>query len=220
MKRLILLGPPASGKGTQGNLIEAALGVPTCSTGALLRDEIAADTVLGREAGKYLSKGQLLPDDLMLAAVRGWIERRRGGFILDGFPRTLVQAGALDELLAGWSLEIDAALYLDVSEEVLEERILHRVQCTECRAIFRLGDEVADIETPCPSCGGSLHRRKDDTPETLQLRLEEYRQKTAPLLGFYRDRGNLFRINGDQSSQSVFKEIERVIGKAESKQHS
>ena len=207
VSRIVLFGPPASGKGTQRELIEEHFRIPGCSTGAMLRTEIEADTELGREAQNFLSLGKLVPDELMTLALEGWLGELGEGFVLDGFPRTVAQAEALDALLNGWSLSLDAAIYLDVSEAVLEDRTLKRVQCRDCRQIYRLGGSIAGLDSPCPQCGGELCRRDDDTSETLQLRLAEYRGKTEPLVEYYRMAGTFVRINGDQAAEFVFKEI-------------
>ena len=211
MNKIVLFGPPASGKGTQSELLSERLGIPTCSTGAMLRDEIAKGTELGQEADRFLSKGQFLPDDLMIVALRGWLEKNREAFVLDGFPRTVAQARALDAMTGEWGSGLEAAVYLDVSEEILMDRVLKRLQCRKCRRIYRIGDSVDSVEVPCPSCGGVLFRRDDDNEETLHLRLVEYREKTAPLIDYYRETGKFFRINGDQAGELVFKDISAAM---------
>jgi adenylate kinase len=211
--RIVLFGPPASGKGTQRELIEENFKIPGCSTGAMLRKEIEGDTKLGREAQEFLALGKLVPDELMIAVLKDWLGEPGEGFVLDGFPRTVAQAEALDALLEGRGQSRDAAIYLDVSEEVLEDRTSKRVQCGECERIYRLGDSVPGIESGCPACGGALCRRDDDTSERLRLRLAEYREKTEPLIDYFRSAGKFVRINGDQTAEIVFKEIADAIGR-------
>jgi len=210
-QRIVLLGPPASGKGTQGELIAKRFGIVPTSSGALLREESRRGTELGRRADDYTEKGQLVPDELILKLVEGWLEQQGERFVLDGFPRTLPQGQALEELLQARGSRLDVVFLFRVSEEEIGRRVLNRVTCDECGEIFRLGQQVQTVEDRCPACGGRLSRRKDDTLEVLSARMEEYHVKTEPLVAFYRQRGILRELDGDVSPEAVFEEISQVL---------
>ncbi|MEM7146878.1 MAG: nucleoside monophosphate kinase [Verrucomicrobiota bacterium] len=205
--RLVLIGPPASGKGTQAVLLREAYGVETISTGAMLRAEMAAETELGMEAARHLDRGQLLPDDLMLGVVKRWLGVREGGFLLDGFPRTRRQAEVFDEVLAEREWELTAAIFLDTPEAILEDRVTKRMHCESCGAIVRVGVHVESAGGACPKCGGDLVKREDDTVAVFRERMEEYREKTVPVLGYYEETKKLVRIRGEGGADVVFKQI-------------
>jgi adenylate kinase len=204
---MVLIGPPASGKGTQAAQLHDFLGVPTVSTGAMLRQEMQSGSDLGQEAARYLDQGHLLPDELMLGVVKHWLDSQAGGFVLDGFPRTLAQAEAFDEVLEDRGETLSAAIFLDCQEPLLEDRICRRLHCGRCGAIVRLGTHVQAVEDGCPKCEGVLLKRDDDTLETFRERMAEYRKKTFPVVPYYESRKKLLRIRGDQSVDVVFKDI-------------
>jgi adenylate kinase len=211
-ERIVLLGPPASGKGTQAELIEARFGIPITSPGAMLRAEKKAGTPLGVEADKLTSAGKLLPDDLVVRLVEGWLLQTQGRrFTFDGFPRSLGQAEALERMLAERDAPLDVVLALEANVATLQERVANRVMCLQCGNIAALGWQVKTIEEGCPRCGGALVRRNDDTPETLAQRLREYSEKTEPLFAFYEERQLLHRIDSAQSAEMVFARISEIL---------
>jgi adenylate kinase len=203
--RLVLIGPPASGKGTQAEKLYEVFGVPTVSTGAMLRQEIESGSDLGKDAARYLDRGHLLPDELMLGVVGRWLETRAGGFILDGFPRTVIQAEAFDEMLREGGGGLTAAIFLDTAAEVLEDRVCKRMHCSRCGAIVRVGVHVEDAEAGCPKCGAGLVKREDDTVETFRERMAEYEEKTFPGRGYYEGGKKRLRIRGDGGAAVVCK---------------
>lgn len=209
--RIVLLGPPASGKGSQAQMISRQHGIPAVSTGHLLRDEARAGTELGRQAASFTSKGQLAPDELVLAVLQEWLDGGKDSFVFDGFPRTLAQAEKLEPLLAGLNTPLDLVLLLDCTLEVIRERILHRVQCMGCKSIYHVGLHVEADTTACPECGGMLMRRSDDTLEVLEQRMEQYARKTAPLIEFYEHRQLLRRIDAGRPAEIVFADIESAL---------
>ncbi|MEM8953897.1 MAG: nucleoside monophosphate kinase [Verrucomicrobiota bacterium] len=210
--RLVLMGPPASGKGTQAARLREAYRVETISTGAMLRGEIEAGTVLGEGASRHLERGRLLPDDLMLGVVRRWVEDREGGFVLDGFPRTLRQGEAFDEILAEAGWELTAAVFLDTPRDLLEARVIERRHCVECGMVVRLGTHVESAGDPCPTCGGELVKRSDDTLEVFHQRMDEYEEKTIPVVRYYEEKKKLLRIRGEGGADMVFKRLDESLG--------
>lgn len=180
------MGPPGAGKGTQGELLARDLDVPRYATGDMLRDARRQGTEMGREAARYMDAGELVPDDVVLGIVGEALDRPEasGGFVLDGFPRTLEQAKGLAGILEERGQDLDAVVYLDVPEEELVRRLSARRVCAECGTVTRAdgdGDDGA-----CPACGGTLEQREDDRPATVRRRLEVYRSRTRPVLDWYR----------------------------------
>lgn len=200
-RRIILLGPPASGKGTQTEMLAAKYRLPSASTGALLREERARGTALGREADSWTSRGRFFPDEIAMQVVRRWLDRHGDeGFLLDGFPRTLGQAQAFD-------VPLDAVFHLAVSDEVIRERVASRITCASCGASFSaLLDRVREGEA-CPSCGQPLVRRRDDTAEALGERLEQHRRLSGPVVEYYRAAGALREVDAAAGRESVFEKI-------------
>lgn len=189
---VILLGPPASGKGTQARLLQERFGWRAFSTGAAIRSHVERDTPFGKRCRDHLGAAYLLPDDLILELVRSELECVRGGLVLDGFPRTLRQAEMFDELCAEKGWRIDAVLALIGTEEELAERVTHRLTCTACGGTFREGEIGAPADGgACPLCGAIVGRRKDDRPEVFAERFAEYEKLTRPLLDYYASRGLL-----------------------------
>jgi adenylate kinase len=210
-RRVVLLGPPASGKGTQAELIRVRYKIPTTSTGAILRQEARAGTALGREAEKIISGGRLAPDEFVLGLVESWLRGQSGSFLLDGFPRTVKQAEAFDELLASRGEPVELAIFLDVTPETIAHRMARRLTCSRCGKIVSVGRHVSSVKEPCPNCGGPLEIRSDDNPQSLKVRLEEFRQKSLPVTGFYRDRQVLAEIPADDDVEAVFNKIAQRI---------
>ena len=213
--RLVLLGPPGAGKGTQAERIAAKYDIPHLSTGDMLREAVAADTEVGRRAKAIMDAGQLVPDDVMnrLVAERIAQPDAARGFVLDGFPRTLAQAEALDELLDERDQRLDAVLELAVDDDALVDRISGRFACARCGAGYHDRFKQPEVEGVCDVCGSrEFVRREDDKPETVRARLKAYHAQTAPLLPYYRDKGLLAAVDGmaeiDDVSSEVFKRID------------
>ena len=187
--RVVLLGPPASGKGTQGRRLAASLGLGYLSTGAVLREQMEMETDLGKQAEPILARGEYLPDDLMCPILADWLSRQTGGWVLDGFPRSLPQAVFLDDWLARHGLKLDAAVSLEVPFDQLLARIQRRVECPECRWSGQRDQLTHDGK--CPVCGGSAGPRADDSEENFRSRHAEFVRLTQPLIGYYREAGLL-----------------------------
>jgi adenylate kinase len=215
--RLVLLGPPGAGKGTQAERIAAKYGIPHLSTGDMLREAVAADTEVGRRAKAIMDAGQLVPDEVMnqLVAERLAQPDAARGFVLDGFPRTRAQAEALDGLLKQRGQRLDAVLELAVDDDALVERISGRFACARCGAGYHDRFKQPQVEGVCDVCGGrEFVRREDDKPETVRARLKAYHEQTAPLLPYYRNKGLLITVDGmaeiDDVSAEVFEKIDAL----------
>jgi adenylate kinase len=210
-QRIVLLGPPASGKGTQAEMIQARYQLPITSPGAILREERKLGTPLGMEAEKATSQGQLVSDEIVNAVVKNWLSRHESAFVFDGYPRSLRQASSLDAMLSERKTSLDVALLLEVDDETIRGRVERRMMCSACGRIVSVRLQVASAEAPCPTCGGILTKRLDDTPETLELRLREYETKTAPLIGYYRERGLLRSVDAARPPEVVFGSIVEIL---------
>jgi adenylate kinase len=201
--RIILLGPPASGKGTQAGLLSATFGIPAASTGAILREETAQGSEIGAEAERWTVQGKLFPDELALRVVWKWLDDRRR-FILDGFPRTLGQATSFDDGLAQRRLPLDVVYFLELSDERIRERMTTRLTCSQCGSVFNEKFHDVAIDTPCPRCGGELTRRDDDTADALDRRLAQFREQTLPVARHYREKGLLKEVDATDGRDAVF----------------
>lgn len=210
-RRIVLLGPPASGKGTQAEMITARYEIPSASPGSMLREERAAGSALGAEADGFTSQGRLVPDSIANQLVAGWLEKHDSQFIFDGYPRSLGQANALEQMLAARSAPVEVALSFEADLTTLQGRVMSRCVCSECARNFSSGIHDVAVDAPCPSCGAPLLRRSDDTLETLAVRMDEYRAKSVPLIGFYRERGLLRTIDATQSPEKVFGSVVRIL---------
>lgn len=204
--RIVLLGPPASGKGTQAALLAATFGIPAASTGAILRDEKARGSEIGLEADRWTSQGKLFPDELALRVVWKWVDGRKR-FILDGFPRTVGQAEAFDAGLTDRQLPLDAVYFLNLSEDIVRERMTSRLTCSDCGSVFNEKFHNVTVDTPCPKCGGKLSRRNDDTLEALDSRLAQYRELTLPVVDHYREKGLLKEVDVTPGRDAVFNHL-------------
>ena len=200
--KLIFLGPPGAGKGTQAAGVSAHLGVPHISTGDMFRSAIRNQTPTGLEAKRYLDAGELVPDSVTIAMVKERLSMDdcKAGYLLDGFPRTVEQAIALDEISAP-----DAVVNIDVPNERLLNRLTGRRICGKCQGTFHIS-KLAD-ERACPVCGGELYQRNDDQPDTISTRLAAYHEQTEPLIGYYKGLGKLRTVNGDSQLEEVFRAI-------------
>lgn len=210
--RLVLLGPPGAGKGTQAKMLEERYHLSHISTGDIFRANIKNQTELGKKVESYLSSGQLVPDELTIAMLWDRLDREGDkGFLLDGFPRTLEQADALKAGLAKRACPLDAVISIEVEEKVLVKRLAGRRTCPQCGASFHISDQPPQKEGICDVCGTSLIQRTDDTEETVQNRIAVYRKQTEPLVAYYDKEGILVHINGDQPVESVFHAIEEAL---------
>ena len=207
----MLLGPPASGKGTQSELIQRKFHIPATSTGAILRRESKLNTLVGREADRIISKGALAPDDLVLGLVGQWLDQHPDAFLFDGFPRTLPQAVAFEQMLQARHTPLDLAIFLEASEATIAFRMAHRLTCSNCGKVVSIGRHVRSASEPCPNCGGRLEVRSDDNRSALALRLEEFQKKSLPLIDFYSERELLVKVDANQEADRVFDQIDRVI---------
>ena len=212
---VILLGPPGSGKGTQAKRIEQAHGIPQLSTGDMLRAVTASGSELGLRVKSIMDSGRLVPDGIIVDMIADRIGQPdcRNGFILDGFPRTLPQAKALDDMLAQRDLRLDHVIEVEVDEAALIDRLAGRFTCQQCGASYHERDNRPQVEGVCDQCGGcEFVCRADDRPETVKERLEVYHRQTAPILPYYRDRGTLRSVNGMAEIDAVSREIEQILG--------
>lgn len=208
--RIILIGPPGVGKGTQAALIEERLGAKPLSSGVIFRQEIEAETDLGRLAKSYIDHGQLVPNGVtieMMAKRLRSDEIRRKGFILDGFPRTIRQAEALTELLDDMEIHIDEVISLEVDDETIVERLSGRIGCTKCGEIYHETAKPPKREGLCDKCNSPLFVREDDKPETIRQRLKVFRENTQPVVEYYEEKGLLMRVNADRDPEEVYAEI-------------
>lgn len=206
-KRIVLLGPPASGKGTQAELIQAKYQIETPSVGAILREEAAAGTAVGLAAEKFTRDGLLVPNEITIGLVEAWLNKHNGAFVFDGFPRTIRQAEAFERLLNQRSTPVEIVLTFAVDAEAIKDRVSRRLFCAQCGLIVRVGWHVETMDSPCPRCGGVLKKRADDSPEALERRMVEYYEKTEPLLSFYEQRGTLWPIAAQEEPPAVFAKI-------------
>lgn len=211
--KIILLGPPGAGKGTIAEMLKNEYGAVHLSTGDMLREEVKNDTPMGREALGYMNSGALVPDELVISILESRItgEGREKGFVLDGFPRTIRQAGALEEILSKAGAAPDFVLNLQAPEDVIIQRLSGRLQCADCSRIYHVMNMPPKEKGVCDECGGKLFQRSDDKEETVKARLKTYREQTAPLIGFYRDRGVLKDVKADAGPAETFEEVRRQI---------
>jgi adenylate kinase len=203
--RLIFLGPPGAGKGTQARELAQEWGVPQVSTGDMLREAVAAGTPLGQEARRYMDQGALVPDAVIIGLIADRLGRPDAarGFILDGFPRTIAQAEALAGLLKDLDRPLDGVVYFEVSEPELLRRLTGRRVCRACGHSFNITSNPPRREGVCDVCGGELYQRPDDSEATVRNRLDVYRRQTSPLLAYYRDRGLLTPVDGEGAIEGV-----------------
>ena len=208
--KLILLGAPGAGKGTQAEILSRKLAIPAISTGNILRAAIKNGTEIGKMAQKFIDGGKLVPDDVIIGIVRERLDDPdcANGFILDGFPRTIPQAEALEN--AG--IDIDAAVSIEVSDETIVERMSGRRVCRECGATYHVVTKPPRKEGVCDLCGGELIIRADDTPETVKARLAVYHRETEPLTAFYAERGKLGLVNNASTIEGTTEEIFKALG--------
>jgi adenylate kinase len=214
---IVFLGPPGAGKGTQAKILIERYGIPQISTGDMLREHRAKGTELGKKAQEYMDKGQLVPDEIILGMVKKRLSQPdcQKGFILDGFPRTVAQAEALDKLLSEMGKKLDFALALIVPDDLLVERLTGRRTCKICGMMYHIKYKPPKVEGKCDVCGGELYQRPDDNEETVRNRLKVYHEQTAPLIEYYKNKGILREIDGSKSIEEITQHLISILeGKA------
>jgi len=212
--RIILLGAPGSGKGTQAQRLTEGHHIPQVSTGDLLREAVAQGTELGKKAKVAMDAGELVSDDIVLGMIRERLARpdAKSGFILDGFPRNLAQAEALDGVLEDLGAPLDAAVLMDVDFDVLLKRLTGRRTCSGCGKVYNVYFFAPENEGVCDGCGGELIQRADDNEETITQRLKVYESQTTPLVSFYEERGKLKVVPAEGEIDEVFQRLEAALG--------
>ena len=213
--RIILVGPPGAGKGTQAEKIVAKYDVAHISTGDILRANVKAGTELGKKAKSFMDAGGLVPDDVIVGMMRGRLAEDdcKNGFILDGFPRTVPQAEALTALLAEMGLKLDGVILLDVDDDTVVERLCGRRMCKKCGRIFHVTFKPSSKGDLCDECGGELYQRDDDKESVIRQRLAVYHSQTAPLVDYYGKAGLLLRVPGAEAGDKVLSHIEAMLGR-------
>ena len=205
---IVLLGPPGVGKGTYAGKLSERYGIPHISTGDILREEIKRDSELGRKVKKYVERGELVPDSIIIEVIKERLATGdcRKGFILDGFPRTLNQARALDNIV-----RVDVVFNFVAPKEVIIERLSGRRICRKCGAIYHIRYKPPKKPGVCDICGGELYQREDDKPEVIERRLEVYKEQTAPLIDYYSKKGLLVDIDASKEVDEVIAQCERIL---------
>ncbi|NLT37334.1 MAG: adenylate kinase [Methanomassiliicoccus sp.] len=204
--KMVLLGAPGSGKGTQAKRLCQELGLTLISTGDLLREAVRNNTPLGVKAKGFMDAGKLVPDELVIGLIREKVSALKGGFLLDGFPRNLEQARMLDEIA-----DINLAVNLDVDEQIIVDRIVNRRSCKQCNEVYHLIAKPTREEGVCDKCGGELYQRTDDTEAVVRERLRVYKERTLPLAKFYSERGILVDVDGQGEIDDVYDRILAAI---------
>ncbi len=211
--RIVLLGPPGAGKGTQAVMLEERLGYIHLSTGDILRSNVKKGTEIGNKAKSFMEKGELVSDDIVIEMMISEIRSldKSKSFMLDGFPRTVYQASKLDEALSKVSMPLDMVVYFKTSEETLMFRLTGRRICRECGANYHAVNMPPKKEGVCDKCGGELYQRKDDKPETIKKRLTVFDSQTKDLIAYYRDKGILVEVSGDLGADEVYEKLFGII---------
>jgi adenylate kinase len=211
--RLVTIGPPGAGKGTQARLLQERYGVPQISTGDILRDAVERDTPLGRRARAVMDRGELVPDDAVIGIVGERLARGDAarGFVLDGFPRTVPQARALDAVLEQQGTRLDAALSVEVGRDELVRRMQGRLVCRQCGTMYHTASDPPRVAGRCDRCGGELYQRDDDRPERIAVRLDHLTREIAPVADYYRGAGLLRVVDGTGTRDDVFGRIRAAL---------
>ena len=207
--KLVLLGPPGAGKGTQAESIVSKYGIPHISTGDIFRKNIKEGTELGKKAKEFMDMGQLVPDSLVVDIVIDRLNEddAKGGYLLDGFPRTVFQSNALDKYLDEYNDSLDKVININVDPAALIERAVGRRICKACGATYHVSFNPSKESGVCDKCGGEVYQRSDDIEETVQNRIKVYLDETSPLIDYYTEKGKLINIDGQQPIEDVFKDI-------------
>ena len=213
---ILLMGPPGAGKGTQAEKLIREYGIPQLSTGDMFRAAVKSGTALGKEAKSYMDKGALVPDSVTVGIVKERLAQDdcKKGWILDGFPRTTAQASALDAILHDLGIQLTAVLDFNVNRDDLVKRVSGRLVCRQCGASFHKEFRPPKQEGVCDNCGGELYQRADDNEVTVRERLAVYDTSTKPLIDYYKVSGRYYEINGDQSMDKVFADVQAALKKA------
>ncbi len=211
---IVMMGPPGAGKGTQAKFLSQKFDIPHISTGDMLREEISSGTRLGKRVEEIIKNGKLVQDDLMIDIIKERLSRGdvANGFILDGFPRTLSQAKALDELLNSIDKRVEYSIYVEVPEKVIVERLSARRVCPACGRIYNMISNPPQRDETCDVCGVKLVTRDDDKPETVRERYRIYTEMTKPVIDYYRDRNVLFTVDGTLSVEKVREMLLNIVG--------
>lgn len=209
------MGPAGAGKGTMSDLIIKHYDIPHISTGDMLRENVRNNTDLGQQAKSYMDAGKLVPDELINAMVEKRLleEDCQKGYLLDGFPRTLVQAQAFEEMAERIGKPVESVLALEVGFETLTDRITGRRICPKCGAIYHVRNHPSKVENICDDCGTTLQQRKDDTVEQLKVRMDEYDAKTAPIIDYFEPKGVVTRIDASKNAEATFAQVKEALGK-------
>ncbi len=212
--RIVLLGAPGAGKGTQAKKLVEKYGIPQISTGDILRKAVADGTPLGKEAKSYMDKGELVPDSVVIGLVKESLtgDDCKKGFILDGFPRNTAQAEVLDKVLDETNIPLQVALCVDVDMDILMKRLTGRRTCRQCGQMYNIYFSSPQKEGVCDKCGGELYQRDDDKEETIRRRLEVYEAQTAPLIEYYKNKGILKTVEGTGDIDEIFANICSILG--------
>lgn len=207
---LVFLGPPGAGKGTQAKLLSQRMGFLHLSTGDLLREAVKNQTPLGKKAKEYMDRGELVPDELIVQLIEETMPKD-GNVILDGFPRTVNQALALEEMLKDKGEKISKVLFFDVPDEVIIDRLSGRRVCSKCGAVYHVKYNPPKVEGVCDLCGGTLVQRDDDKEEVVRRRLEVYRKQTQPLIEFYQEKGIIYKLDAGKGVEELFEEVKGLV---------
>ncbi|MEE3487094.1 MAG: adenylate kinase [Bulleidia sp.] len=212
---ILIMGPAGAGKGTMSDLILKEYDIPHISTGDMLRENVRNETELGKEAKGYMDAGKLVPDDLINAMVEKRLQEPdcKKGYLLDGFPRTLVQAEAFEKITERIGKPVESVLALNVGWDVLVDRITGRRVCPKCKAIYHIKNKPSRVEGICDVCGSPLQQRRDDTVEQLKVRMDEYDKSTKPVIDFYREKGVVSDIDASVSAENTFAQVKKALGK-------
>lgn len=207
--RLILLGAPGVGKGTQAKKIASEFNIPHVSTGDILRAEISSQSILGRKAEEFVHTGKLVPDEIVLQMIKEEFktDKFKAGFLMDGFPRTLEQAEKFSKLLKELNFNINKVINISIDENEIIRRITNRIVCKDCGKVFKLSDFEEDENLKCDFCESELYKRKDDSEEVIKNRLEVYKAQTEPLVEFYKNQGLLENVDGLGTENEIFERI-------------
>lgn len=212
---ILFLGAPGAGKGTQASIISRKLGIPHISTGDIFREAVTQGTELGKKAKEYMDKGELVPDEIVIGIVKERLSKDdcKDGFVLDGFPRTVAQAEALDLVLSDLGKNLNFVFNVKVSEDEIVRRLTGRRTCKKCNAVYHIEFNPPKQENVCDICGGELYQRDDDKEETVRNRIKVYNEKTATLIDYYRRKEILFDINGELPVEKVTEDILNHLSK-------
>jgi adenylate kinase len=211
--RLILLGPPGVGKGTVAGMLEKTYGAAHLSTGDMLREEVRLGTELGQKAKEYMDSGRLVPDELVISILKSRVAQygKDSGFVLDGFPRTIKQAEALEKIFSAEGIEPDAVINLQAPEDVIIQRLSGRLQCEKCSRIYHIKNMPPKKDGICDFCGGKLFQREDDQENTVRIRLKTYYEQTEPLVDFYKSHGILKTVEAGRGPVETFEEVKKHL---------